>query len=155
MLGWALRAGTGMAINLSGHPTMSVTQCYLAMNDTHVTRVVYTCASFPCDWTYCLCLDPHCLRLFLWGYTGAGRKISWGRGNGKKHRNIPRKRRVEHTQRHSAGADLCWLLGEQFAIFTHLYLYFNFEAMKQTLFHRKMEQNGTIFGQYKPIFPIT
>jgi len=44
--GWALRAGIGMTINLPGHP-MSVTQCYLDVNNTHVIRVVYSFASFP------------------------------------------------------------------------------------------------------------
>jgi len=45
--GWALRAGIGMTINLPCHP-MSVTQCYLGMNDIlyithmHVIRVVYS-----------------------------------------------------------------------------------------------------------------
>jgi len=46
--GWALRAGIGMTINLPGQ-SMSVTQCYLAMNDTHVILVVYTFVSFPSD----------------------------------------------------------------------------------------------------------
>jgi len=46
--GWALRAGIGMTINLAGHP-MSVTQCYLAMNDAHVIRIVYSFTSFPSD----------------------------------------------------------------------------------------------------------
>jgi len=32
--GWALRTEIGMTINLPGHP-MSVTQNYLAMNDTY------------------------------------------------------------------------------------------------------------------------
>jgi len=36
---WALRARIGMTIKLPGHP-MSVTQCYLAMTDKHVIRVV-------------------------------------------------------------------------------------------------------------------
>jgi len=42
-----LVSGIGMTINLPGHP-MSVTQCYLAMNDTHIW-VVYSFASFPSD----------------------------------------------------------------------------------------------------------
>jgi len=46
--GWALRAGIGMTINLPVNP-MSVTQCYLAMNNTHVIRVDYSFASFPSD----------------------------------------------------------------------------------------------------------
>jgi len=46
--GWSLRAGIGMTINLSGHP-MLVTQCYLAINDTNVIRVVYPFALFPSD----------------------------------------------------------------------------------------------------------
>jgi len=33
--------GIEMTINLPGHP-MSVTQCYLAMNDTHFFRTVYS-----------------------------------------------------------------------------------------------------------------
>jgi len=41
--GWALRAGIGMNTNLPGHP-MSITQCYLAMKDTHFIRVVYSFA---------------------------------------------------------------------------------------------------------------
>jgi len=45
---------------LLGHP-VSVTQCYLTMNNTHVIRVVYTFASFSSDWMWCLCLEPHCL----------------------------------------------------------------------------------------------
>jgi len=46
---WALRAGIGMTINFPVHP-MSVApfaQCYLAVNNTHVIRVVYSFASFP------------------------------------------------------------------------------------------------------------
>jgi len=43
-----LRAGIGMTINLPGHP-MSVTQRYLAMNDTSVIPVVNSFASFPSD----------------------------------------------------------------------------------------------------------
>jgi len=46
--GWALRAGTEMTFNLPGHP-MSVTQHYLAINNSHFIRVVYTFASFPND----------------------------------------------------------------------------------------------------------
>jgi len=46
--GWALRVGIEMTINLPGHP-MSVTQRYLAMNDTHAIRVVYSFASFLSD----------------------------------------------------------------------------------------------------------
>jgi len=46
--GWALHAGFGITINFPGHP-MSVTQCYLAMNNPHVIRVVYSFASFPSD----------------------------------------------------------------------------------------------------------
>jgi len=46
--GWALRAEIGMTINLPSYP-MSVTQCYLVMNDTHFIRVVYSFASFPSD----------------------------------------------------------------------------------------------------------
>jgi len=37
----ALRAGIGMTINLPGHP-MSGTQHYLAVNDIHVIRFVYS-----------------------------------------------------------------------------------------------------------------
>jgi len=51
--GWALRAGIEMTINLPGH-LVSVIQCYLAMNDTHFNRVVYSFASFPSDWMWCL-----------------------------------------------------------------------------------------------------
>jgi len=42
---------------MTTHP-MSVTQCCLAMNDTHVIRFVYSFASFSSDWMWCLCLDP-------------------------------------------------------------------------------------------------
>jgi len=44
---------------------MSVTQCYLAMNDTHFIRVVYSFASIPSDWMWCWCLVPHCLWLYV------------------------------------------------------------------------------------------
>jgi len=44
--GWVLRAGIGMTINLPGLP---MSECYLAMNDTHVIRVVYSFASFSSD----------------------------------------------------------------------------------------------------------
>jgi len=50
----------GMTINLPGHP-VPVTQCYLAIYGTHVIKFVYSFASFPSDWIWCLCLDPHCL----------------------------------------------------------------------------------------------
>jgi len=46
--GWSLSTGIGMTINLPDHP-MLVTQCYLAMNDTSVSRIVYSFASFPSD----------------------------------------------------------------------------------------------------------
>jgi len=41
--GLVLRAGIEITVNLPGHP-MSVTQCYLAINDTRVIRVVYSFA---------------------------------------------------------------------------------------------------------------
>jgi len=69
MGGICIQAGVGMTINLPAH-TMSVTQCYLAINDTRVIRVVNSFASFPSDWMWCLCLDPHCLWLFMCGYFG-------------------------------------------------------------------------------------
>jgi len=40
--GWALRAGIGMPINLPGYP-MSVTQCYLTMNNTHYSVCLLIC----------------------------------------------------------------------------------------------------------------
>jgi len=40
--GWALCARIGMTINLQGYPTL-MTQCYLAMNNTHAIQVVYSC----------------------------------------------------------------------------------------------------------------
>jgi len=49
----ALRAEIGKTINLPGHP-MSVIQCYLAMNAIRVIRFVYSFASFPSDWMWCL-----------------------------------------------------------------------------------------------------
>jgi len=42
---WALHARIGMTINLSGHP-MSVTQHYLAIDDAHFIRVVYSLHHF-------------------------------------------------------------------------------------------------------------
>jgi len=38
----ALRAGIGMTINLPGHP-MSVTQCYLSMNNTRFSGYLLIC----------------------------------------------------------------------------------------------------------------
>jgi len=72
VVGGPCGAGIRMTINLPGHP-MSVTQCYLAMNDTHVIWVVYSFASFPSYWMLCLCVDPrppHCLWLFMCSYSG-------------------------------------------------------------------------------------
>jgi len=96
--GWTLRAGIGMTINLPDYP-MSVTQCYLAKNDTHFIRVVYSFASFPSDWMWCLCLNSHCLWLLMCGYSGPSVVLRmyllflfWNR-------RLPslEKSRVEHT----------------------------------------------------------
>jgi len=40
------------------------------MNNTHVIWVVYSFASFPSDWMWCLCLNLHCLWLFMSGNSG-------------------------------------------------------------------------------------
>jgi len=63
VVGWVLHAGIRMTINLPG------TQCYLAMHDIHFIRVS-THASFPSDWMWCLCLDPHCFWLFMCDHSG-------------------------------------------------------------------------------------